>query len=329
MTRVIPAASWAPTDLRISKSSVARFGTCRLWWAYEQILRRDHDRPEPESASRARGFAGHQAIAAILREGGAGASGGAWADDIIERACEQHGVPAGEWSELGEAVMRGVEFAGKRGGEVIALEQPLRYLRLADAMRFVGRVDLMLRHGDAVEVIDWTFGRARVEGEDAMCASPGWAIYARLAARWTGARSLILTEARLMPALDVVSIEARTRDDLAEGFVLLERAATEMREAARGGDVTPTPGLHCGWCPYGPACPVAGQMTKMVREAGDRAGGHGMTTTASRVSRSRRTRRRHTTRATRAARQGQRAATPSRSHSPRRADRVLQARAPQ
>ena len=251
--------------LRISKSAITTFRMCRLRWMYQYVLRRPPDRPEPESAALARGTAGHEAIAAILKMERDGGVGEEEASVAIDHAMRRHEVLVTERPALAGAVRAAVEFTRARGAAAVAIERMMRR-PLPGRSLLTGRVDLVLRHDpQTIEVIDWTFGRSRVTGETELRASPGWALYAQIAWNEMRPRKMVLTEVSLLPSPAVVSTAVAVRGDLAEGTEALDEVRREMEGAVRDGDVTPTAGLHCRYCPYAPACPLGGSLAELVR----------------------------------------------------------------
>lgn len=249
--------------LRVSKSSINTFLQCRLRWMYQYVLRRPHDRPEPSTPAARRGIAGHAAIAEILRLDQIGGVAREEEQVVIDDACRDHEVDAGDQLALRMAVEDAVSLRRARGGDAIAIERNLRRFLPGPRVTLSGRIDLALRHApDSVEVVDWTFGRARLEDEGDLRGSPGWALYAQIAWAQFRPKRLVLTEVSLLPAMRTVSVEAVMRGDLAEGCQALDEVRNQMQSAIIDGDGTPTAGLHCRHCPYGPACPAVAAMRR-------------------------------------------------------------------
>lgn len=257
-----------PGPLRISKTAIGTFGQCRLRWMYQHVLRRPHDRPEPDSPARRRGMAGHAAIAEIVRLDDRGGAAPEEEDVAIDHWLRRHEVDPRDRLPLREAVHDAVAYVRARGDDLIAVERNMHRFLPRHQVALTGRVDVVRRHDpETIEVIDWTFGRARLKDGDALRASPAWALYAQIAWSQLRPRKLILTEVSLQPAPTVVSIGASKRGDLAEGCRALDEVRSQMQEAIRDGDVTPTAGLHCGHCPYGPACPIVAPLPALVEHA--------------------------------------------------------------
>lgn len=264
------ATGGAPSTgpVRISKSAITTFRMCRLRWMYQYVVKRPHDRPEPESAALARGVAGHQAIASIITLERAGGASDEEASVLIDHAMRQHDVRVMDRVALAQAVRSSVTLTHDRAAEAIAIERMMRRPLNGSQSLLTGRVDLVLRRDpQTIEVIDWTFGRSRVATADDLRASAAWALYAQIAWHELRPKRMVLTEVSLLPSPFVVSIEVAERGDLAEGTESLGQVRREMEQAVRDGDVTPTAGLHCGHCPYGPACPVGAPMPGMVHQA--------------------------------------------------------------
>lgn len=255
--------------LRISKSSIDSFLQCRLRWMYQYVVRRRHDRPELDSPAARRGMAGHAAIAEILR---LDQSGGAASEEeeqvVIDHALRGHDIDPGDRLAVRLAVHDAISLARARGGEAVAVEKNMRRFLPGPRVTLTGRIDVALRHDPrTVEVIDWTFGRPRFRDEDDLRRSPAWALYAQIAWAQLKPRRLRLTEVSLLPVMRTISIEASERGDLAEGSGALDEVRAQMQSAIADGDVTPTAGLHCRHCPYGPACPIVSPVAGLVEQA--------------------------------------------------------------
>ena len=261
--------------LRLSKSSVGTFLDCRLRWMYQYVLRRPHDRPEPDHSSARRGLAGHAAIAEILRLEHGGGAAPEEEQVVIDHACREHTVDPGDRLAVRLAVHDAISLVRASGGDAIAIERNMRRFLPGPRVTLTGRVDVALRHDPrTVEVIDWTFGRPRFRNADDFRRSPAWALYAQIAWAQFKPRRLRLTEVSLLPVTRTISVEASERGDLAEGCTALDEVRAQMQSAITDGDVTPTAGLHCRHCPYGPACPIVAPLAERVKDAvGSRATG--------------------------------------------------------
>jgi hypothetical protein len=243
-------------DVTVSKSAHDLFRRCRLRWYWEKVERRTHDLKVPDGAPLRVGRAGHEAVAALLRERmkGHDVDRQAVATQVVER----FGLKPGECELAVRGAIEADQLAVGRGGRIALVEWSgvLRHLPSTTVLR--GRVDAVIEGGSrgGIEIIDWTFGRPRLTSPAQLASSVGTGIYCQLVGRHLGGRPITVTEAPLTPFASSLSTTFSSRDELMPTLRHLTAEAKEMQLASRSGEVAPTRGLHCRWCPYRPSCPL-------------------------------------------------------------------------
>lgn len=246
----------AKRPVSVSKSAHQVFRQCRLRWFWEKVERRPPDREIEDGPALVRGRAGHEAVAALLRARRAGQMCDRQA--VARRAIARFALPADVSYEVAEAALVADDIAMERGGHIALVEwgRPLRHTPSGTVLR--GRVDAVIEGGayGGIEIIDWTFGRARAKGTHDVAASVGTGIYCQMVARALPARPITVTEVALLDGAASVSVTFASREELLPTLHHLSREAAEMSLASTSGEVAPTKGLHCRWCVYGKSCPI-------------------------------------------------------------------------
>lgn len=244
-------------EVTVSKSAHQLFRLCRLRWYWEKVERRTREVVIPDGIPLRIGRAGHEATAALLRARVEGHHIDRVA--VATAVAQRFGLMPDDREVAVHGAIAADELAVGRGGRIALVEWSgvLRHLPSATVLR--GRVDAVIEGGSrgGIEILDWTFGRPRVSSQEQLAGSVGTGIYCQLVGRHLGARPITVTEVPLTPLCSSVSVTFRSREELLPALRHLSDEAKEMELASRSGEVAPTRGLHCRWCPYRPSCPVA------------------------------------------------------------------------
>lgn len=232
-----------------SKSSIAVWESCPLRYRFDKIERRPGEQEEPGRAQLL-GTAAHEAAAAAIVD----PAGPAAAERVLgDYALDDNDLDAAQcWAS------DAARFAAARGGQPRWVEELLVMERIAGVAVW-GKFDVAIQGGSAapIEVIDWTFGRARVAGEEDLAASWAGRLYRLLAGTHEPDRRLrpiAITEVHVptMAAVTMIPDDEYVR----AAFQDVKDLAAEIRSAAATGEFPARTGSHCRFCPHRAACPA-------------------------------------------------------------------------
>lgn len=240
----------AQRTIHLSKSSISVWEQCALQYRFERIDRRDGEEQEPGRALLL-GTAAHAATAAAIEDPERGG-------EAAERVLEEYALGENDLDAAQCWATDAVRFAADRGGQPKWIEELLAMERIPGVTVW-GKFDVAVAGGSVapLEVIDWTFGRARVSGEEELAASWGARLYRLLAGTHepdTRLRPIAITEVHV-PTMSVVTV-IPDDDYVRAAFQSVKDLAARIRAAIATGEFPPTTGAHCRFCAHRSACPA-------------------------------------------------------------------------
>nr|WP_217913096.1 PD-(D/E)XK nuclease family protein [Miltoncostaea marina] len=253
------------THVHFSKSAYARFRDCPQRYAYEKVERREPDVEDDPSPAALIGSAGHEAIAAILRADCDPATDER-AADIGRAVLSEYALAPRRIEALVEPIVLAAQLAFARRGRIEYVESLVKMLRVPDATVW-GKFDAVVVGGTAapIEVIDWTFGRARASRSTDLLGDMGTMIYRLIAGDLfpnAAVRPIVVTQVAIAETLVPISIEM-TNADVVNSWNQVKAAIDEIRLAIDTADFPPRPGNHCAFCPYRESCHASAPGSKL------------------------------------------------------------------
>lgn len=249
----MPAAQQLRT-VHVSKSSAALFERCPLAYAYEKVERREAD-IEGSSEAQLVGSAAHEAVAALLRADHASLELERM-EKIVGTVLDGYGLGRAARGRVEAWALEAADIATSRGGKLRWIEEMMTMVRIPGVTVW-GKLDVAIAGGSTapLEIIDWTFGRARVTDEGALRDSLGTAIYRLIAGvHETDLRPIAVTEVHV-PSASIMTVTL-TDEEVIVGWERLKRTAAAIRKAIDAGAFPARPGTHCSYCQYRVSCPA-------------------------------------------------------------------------
>src|SRR4051812_31663831 len=219
--------------IHVSKSSAALFERCPLAYAYEKVERRDPD-VEGTSEAQLAGSAAHEAVAALLGAGHASLELEQM-ERVVSRVLDGYGLGRAARERVKAWALEAADIATSRGGALRWIEEMMTMVRIPGVTVW-GKLDVAIAGGSAapLEIIDWTFGRARVPDEDALRASLGTAIYRLIAGvHEPDLRPIAVTEVHV-PSGSMITVTLSDEEVIA-GWERVKRTGAAIRDAIEAG----------------------------------------------------------------------------------------------
>jgi CRISPR/Cas system-associated exonuclease Cas4 (RecB family) len=247
------------THVHFSKSAYGLFEMCPLKYSYTKVERREPDYDDDPSEALLIGNAGHEAIAALLNAGSDPATDPR-SPEIAREVIVQFGLPVRKVDGLLDGVLEAAMLAYARRGRVDRVESLESMLRIPAATVW-GKFDAVVVDGNEapVEVIDWTFGRARAHRATDLLTDMGTMLYRLIAGdvyQDQAARPIAITQVAVMPTPTALTVKM-TREDVEAAWLGVKAAIEAVRLAIDTGNFPPRPGNHCAYCPFRGSCAAA------------------------------------------------------------------------
>lgn len=244
-----------PTHVHLSKSIWQTFDRCRLAYRFERVDRLGSD--DGGSPALLRGSAGHEVTAALIVAGVD--VGSEQSAEIIDKVMSNYALDADDVAQIEEWANDAVGLLRGRGGTARWVEELLAMDRIPDTTVWA-KFDAAVVGGDVapLEVVDWTFGSARVADEEQLAQSVGARVYRLVAGHAEPDQSLrpiAITEVHV-PTMTTVTV-IPTDDEVRAAYTSTKEKAAQIRSAITAQEFPASPGMHCAWCSWRTHCPAS------------------------------------------------------------------------
>ena len=239
-------------QLHLSKTTIGMFEDCRLRYYLDKIEKRTSIKVA--TAAGTRGEAGHAAVAAALQA--------AESDPYssIGKALGAFDISDDLRGQLAGYAADAALFARSRGGRLAWIEDFIAMECHSGPLRNVtlwARPDLAIFGGyiAPLEVIDWTFGKPRVETAAELLQALSTSMLRMVAGhKDRGSRPIAITEVHV-PSMTVITT-VPTDEDVMRAWDRVCEVAAEIREAIATGEFPAQPGPYCRYCGHLDICPA-------------------------------------------------------------------------
>lgn len=238
----------------LSKSTIGTFEDCRLRYFHDKVEKRTAIKVV--TAAGIRGQAGHAAVAAALMVPKDSTA------DLYARvgvALSAFDISQDLRGTLAGYAAEAESFARNRGGHLTWIEEFKSMECYGGALNVTlwAKPDLAIMGGyiAPLEVVDWTFGKPRVESADELLGSLSTAML-RLVAGHNDRqqRPIAITEVHV-PSMTSITV-VPTDEDVMTAWERVCEIATEIRTAIATGEFPAQPGPWCRYCGHVDICPA-------------------------------------------------------------------------
>jgi hypothetical protein len=239
----------------LSKSTIGTFEDCRLRYKFDKIDKRTAI--TVATAASVRGQAGHAAVSAVLSAPG-GSADNRYA--LISRALGAFDISTDLRGTLAGYAAEAEDFARNRGGHFRWIEEFKCMECHSGVLKNVtlwAKPDLAILDGyiAPLEVIDWTFGKPRVESADELVGNLSTSMLRLVAGHNDRSRRPIAITEVHVPTMTSITV-VPTDEDVMAAWERVCDIATEIRTAIATGEFPAQPGPWCRYCGHVDICPV-------------------------------------------------------------------------